>query len=117
MKTAYLIVLALFLSPLISLSQQLSEKELLLKKESNKSTVRKVDLNQIQIQSTDSKQMIKPFTENESIELGIPEDFPRCQNTGNKRLDEDNYYKAQEIWIKNNPDRFNKIKNNSFLNN
>ena len=32
---------------------------------------------------------------------------------GNQRKDEDDYYKAQQIWIKNNPERFKKIKNNS----
>ncbi len=43
-------------------------------------------------------------------ENNVPEDFPRFIDTGNPKKDLDNYYKAKQEWIKNNPERFEKIK-------
>jgi hypothetical protein len=106
-------LIALFLMPILTYSQQNEEKSNVLKKETSVKTVKRADLNQLQNQNTNPSQMIKPCSEAERISNGIPDDFPRCLNTGNKRQDEDNYYKAQEVWIKNNPERFKKIKNTS----
>ncbi len=41
---------------------------------------------------------------------GVPEDFPRFKDTGNPKADLDRYYQAKQEWIKNNPERFEKIK-------
>lgn len=106
-------LIALFLMPILTYSQQNDEKSNVLKKEASVKTVKRADLNDDQKQSASCKQMIKPCSEAERISNGIPDDFPRCLNTGNKRQDEDNYYKAQEVWINNNPERFKKIKNTS----
>ncbi len=106
-------LIALFLMPILTFSQQSEEKNNVIKKESTEKVIKRVDLNQIQVQQSGSQQMIKPCNEEERIAKGIPDDFPRCLNSGNQRQDEDNYYKAQQIWITNNPDRFKKIKNNS----
>jgi nitrate/TMAO reductase-like tetraheme cytochrome c subunit len=43
-------------------------------------------------------------------ENNVPEDFPRFIDTGNPKNDLDNYYKAKQEWIKNNPEKFEKIK-------
>lgn len=110
MKTRFFI-LSFFLFPFIVFSQQSEKKENIQKKETYNSEVKQLVLTQEQ--QVIAGQMIKPCTEDERILLGIPEDFPRCLNTGNKRQDEDNYYKAQGVWIKNNPERFKKIKNTS----
>ena len=104
---------AFFLMPFLTFSQQLEKEYLNSKKEIKQKVVKHVDLSQVIVNQTTPKQMIKPLTESERISFGVPEDFPRCQNSGNKRKDEDDYYKAQQIWIKNNPDRFGKIKANS----
>lgn len=40
----------------------------------------------------------------------IPDDFPRYINTGNEKQDEELYFNAKQEWIKNNPERFEKIK-------
>lgn len=110
MKTRFLI-LSFFLFPFIVFSQQSEKKDNIQKKETYNTDVKKLVLTQDQ--QMGATQMIKPSSENERMLLGIPDDFPRCLNTGNKRQDEDIYYKAQEVWIKNNPERFKKIKNTS----
>jgi hypothetical protein len=107
------LLMALLLMPFFGFSQQIEEKNTTLKKENSEKVIRKVDLNQIQIEQTGSQKMIKPCSENERTMYSIPDDFPRIINTGNQRKDEDDYYKAQEVWIKNNPERFKKIKNTS----
>jgi len=40
----------------------------------------------------------------------IPDDFPKYIDTGNPKIDKDNYYEAKQEWIKNNPERFEKIR-------
>ncbi len=40
----------------------------------------------------------------------VPEDFPKFEDTGHPKADLDRYYRAKQEWIKNNPEKFEKIK-------
>ena len=41
----------------------------------------------------------------------LPEDFPVFKDTGNKKEDRKIFHEAKQEWIKNNPERFEKIRN------
>ena len=41
----------------------------------------------------------------------LPEDFPVFKDTGNKKEDRKIFHEAKQEWIKNNPERFKKIRN------
>jgi len=40
----------------------------------------------------------------------LPADFPKFIDTGNAKLDDNNFHKAKQKWIKENPIRFQEIK-------
>lgn len=104
-----ILTLALIFVPFFAFSQLAIDNNKTLKKESQQSAVKSnIKHSDTQI-STGSKPLIKPCSEEDRIKFGIPEDFPRMINTGNPRKDEDDYYKAQQIWIKNNPKQFEQI--------
>ncbi len=42
--------------------------------------------------------------------IEIPVSFPKYIDTGDPKHDEENYYQAKQLWIKEHPEEFEKIK-------
>lgn len=105
MKIQILIVVLAIL-PFLGFSQQSNVKIPGAKKET-KVVVIKKDHKNLQVHNQRPNYF---YTEEYRIANGIPNDFPRYIETGNPKLDGENYYEAKQAWIKSNPDRFEKIK-------
>ena len=50
----------------------------------------------------------KKSTRQNDIKKTVPSDFPRFIDTGNPSSDSADYERRKNIWIQNNPDRYNK---------
>lgn len=101
-----LTIALILLLPLLSFSQQTDNKALSKK---NKTAV-VVEKKQINSQAIHNEQLIDIYSDEYRNANGVPEDFPRYKDTGNPKLDKANYHDAKQLWIKNNPERFEKIK-------
>ena len=101
-----ILLMACFLVPFVVFSQQNSGKDPV-KKGATKVGVIK---NSYQTQQTHSQRPNYKYSDEYRVANGIPDDFPRFVNTGNSKQDYNNYYLAKQLWINNNPTRFEKIK-------
>lgn len=101
-----LTIALILMLPLLSFSQKTVNKETNNKSESTAIVVKK----QIQPLVVHSERPTYIYSDEYRNSNGVPEDFPKFVNTGNSKLDADTYYYAKQLWIKNNPERFEKIK-------
>lgn len=99
-------MLALFVLPFLAFSQQTGIKNPGKKKEIKVGVIK----NTYKTQQVHTQRPAYKYSEEYRIANGIPDDFPRYINTGNPKPDADNYYMAKQLWIKNNPSRFEKLK-------
>lgn len=95
-----IVIVFLFLYPFILLGQHEIKKHKEIKIE-----VKETKFNQ-------KKPELKPaYPTEEYLKINnVPDDFPRYIDTGNPKEDAARYHEAKQIWIRKNPDRFEKIK-------
>lgn len=102
-----ILTIALILTlPLFAFSQQTVKNEPIKKNSTSYFAVKK----QINSQTVSNKQNIDIYSDEYRNLNGIPADFPHYIDNGNLKLDKVNYHNAKQEWIKNNPERFEKIK-------
>jgi hypothetical protein len=101
-----LFILAFFIMPFLAFSQQIITTNPGVKKATKVGVVKKT----INTNKAHSQRPTYQYTEEYRIANGVPDDFPRFKNTGNPKQDADNYHQAKQLWIKNNPEKFEKIK-------
>jgi len=101
-----LIFVTVFMLPLLSFSQQTVNKEPNKKSKSTAIVVNK----QIKPLVIHSERPTYIYSDEYRNANGVPEDFPKYINTGNSKTDTAHYYQQKQLWIKNNPERFEKIK-------
>lgn len=106
-----LILVLIFMLPFLSFSQQTVNKEPINKSLSTSVAVKK-QINPIAIgsQTVPNEQKIDIYSDEYRNSNGVPIDFPHYIDNGNPKLDKANYHDAKQEWIKNNPERFEKIK-------
>ena len=101
-----LLILAFAILPVLTFAQKSIEKTVGLKKETKVVVIKK----QHNSQQTHNQRPTKIHSEEYRIANNIPSDFPRFIDTGNPKVDGENYFNAKQAWIKANPTRFEKIK-------
>lgn len=102
MRTVFLFFF-IFLSYLLSAQNNLNSEAA--KKQQVKLEVSEVKMS---VQQAEIKRCYP--TEEYLIQNNVPEDFPRYKDTGNPKQDCARYHEAKQEWIRNNPERYEKIK-------
>ena len=101
-----LVFVTILMLPFLSFSQQTDNKVLNKKNKVIAVAVKK----QVNPQAIHNECPTYIYSDEYRNANGVPEDFPKYINTGNSKTDAAHYYQQKQLWIKNNPERFEKIK-------